>query len=180
MAESALSALSLDKVIFIPTGRVSYRDESVIISSEHRINMLELSCKDNKQFEISDIEVKNTEISYTANTLRKFSELLPNSQLYFIVGADSLDYMEEWKDPGQICSLCKVVVIGRRNFENLIDKKVHKLKKHFYADIIKINMPLVEVSSSDIRRRVSDGESIRYMVMPEVFEYIYKHRLYKR
>lgn len=178
-AEVAASALGLSKVIFIPTGPIVYKTRDKSADPSQRLEMTMLSVEDNNLFEISDIEVSSNETTYTYKTLESLKETYKDEQLYFIVGADSLDYMERWKNPERIFELCSVAVVGRNGFTQEESKaKAEFLKVEFGADIVFVDMPEVDISSSDIKRRIENGDSVRYMVTEAVFEYINANLLY--
>lgn len=179
MAESALGGLGLDKVMFIPTGRVVYKSESGRADGLHRYEMLKTVVKRNPGFCITDMEIAQDETTYTANTLRRLSDALPDTKLYFIVGADSLDYMDKWYRPDVIFSLCTIAVMRRSVIaEDRLADKIRYLTAEFGADICTVDMPGIDVSSTEIRRRIKDGETIRYLCDDEVIEYINKNGLY--
>lgn len=179
MAESALGALGLDKVMFIPSGRVAYKSQSGRADGFHRYEMLKTVVKRNPGFCITDMEIARDETTYTANTLGRLSQALPDTKLYFIVGADSLDYMDEWYRPQVIFGLCTVAVMRRSGIaEDRLTDKIKYLSSEFSADICTVDMPGIDVSSTEIRRRIRDGETIRYLCDDEVIEYINKNGLY--
>ncbi len=178
MAEYAAHKLLLEKVIFLPTGRIYYKADG-LASPVDRLCMTRLAVSENPIFEVSDIETNRGEYSYTADSLEKLKDLFPKSHLHFIVGADSLDYMERWKNPEKLFSLCTVVVVFRHGFTNEQSrKKAEELKRQFDADIIFADMPRVEVSSSEIRERLRCGKSVSGMVQDSVLEYIFQKNLY--
>ena len=178
-AETVAENLGLKRVIFIPTGRISYKDSSRTSPQADRFNMTRLAISGNPLFEISDMEVREEDFGYTYKTLERLAELRPEAHLYFIVGADSLDYMDVWREPERIFEMCTVAAVNREGFlaESSV-KKADELKNRFGADIRLISMPNVGISSSDIRRRVGSGKSIRYMVTNSVYEYIAQKGLY--
>ncbi len=179
-AQFAACDLELEKVIFLPTGRISYKENFERADAVHRYEMTRISISDNPVFDICDIEVKSAEYSYTYLALEKLHLLYPNTHFYFIVGADSLNYMERWKEPQKIFDLCSVVVVGREGFsteDNIA--KAEELKIEFNADIHFVSMPMIDLSSTDIKRRIKEGKSIKYMVSDDVLDYINDMGLYK-
>lgn len=177
MAQYAADKLSLEKVIFLPTGRIYYKTERT--SPEDRLCMTKLAISENPVFEVSDIETSCDVYSYTANSLEKLKAMFLWAQLYFIVGADSLDYMESWKNPDKLFSLCTVVVVFRHGYTREQSlKKAEELKIRFGADIVFADMPRVDISSSEIRDRLRRGESVSGMVNEGVLEYIRQKNLY--
>ena len=179
-AQFVADELNLDEVIFLPTGNFSYKDSRESAEARHRYDMVELAIADNPKFSISDIEVKEKEYSYTCFTLEKIRKLYDNSHIYFIIGADSLDYIDRWKNPQHIFEQCTIVAVSRKGFsqEDLNEKREELLKK-FEADIIILEMPCIDISSTDIRKRIRENKSVSYLVDSSVAKYIEDNNLYK-
>lgn len=178
-AESVLNTLKLEKVVFVPTGSFAHKNNSETESAKHRLEMTKLLVNDIEKFEVSDIEVNSLQTSYTSETLPKLHKIYENSHLYFIVGADSLDYMENWKNPQIIFSYASVAVVNRNGFdEDAILKKADELKKRFSADIHIVQMENELVSSTEIRNRIKNGKPIEKMTTEKVIDYIYAKKLY--
>ena len=173
IAEEVREKLNLDKIIFIPSGNPPLKNS---IPAMHRFNMARAAFSGNKNFEVSDIEIINTdEKSYTVNTLLNLKEKYKDegTELYFVIGSDNLIDLPRWKDPGIILELSKVVVIKRPGFNT------ENSPEEFRKKVIYVETPLLDISSSEIRQKVKEGKSIKYFVHPEVEEYIYKNNLYK-
>lgn len=178
-AECAACELGLDKVVFLPTGKISYKDSRENASAKDRFEMTRLAISQNPMFDISDIESVSEKYSYTCFTLEKLKELYNDAELYFIVGADSLDYMDRWKHPQRIFELSSVAVVDRRGFGiERCSKKAEKLKAEFGADIHFVKMPRVDISSSVIRERISSGQPVEDMLPDTVLGYICENNLY--
>ncbi len=178
-AETVLQQLELEKIVFLPTGNFSYKDNSSTSAAKKRFEMTRLAISGNPQFEICDAESRERSCSYTFSTLQKLHGIYKNSHFYFIVGADSLDYMDRWKNAEQIFELCSVAVVGRSGFDcEKCLKKANELTEKYGADIIMVPMPCIEISSTMIRQNVRSGKSINYMVPDLVVDYINKEKLY--
>lgn len=178
-AEASLKQLSLDKVIFIPTGRISYKVISENVSAFDRYNMVKLIIKDNPLFEISDIETKKNDFSYTFETLKSLKKIYKDAELYFLVGGDSLDYMDKWKMPEEIFSMCTVAVFSRDGFSiEAIEKKIKSLEDRFNAKILIIKRPDIDISSTDLRRKIREGDNVKQEVTEDVLKYIVQNNLY--
>ncbi len=179
-AQYAACQLNLEKVVFLPTGKISYKDSTKKADAADRYEMTRLSILDNSLFDICDIEVKSREYSYTYLALERLHLLYPDTHFYFIVGADSLDYMEKWKEPQRIFDLCSVAAVGREGFTQEANlKKAEELKTKFNADIYFVSMPMIELSSTEIKNLIRNDKPIKYMVCDEVCDYIKEHGLYK-
>lgn len=180
MAEYVRDACSLSEVIFIPTGNVYYKNSSHMSSANDRYNMVKLAIEDNPAFSLSSIERDYDGISYTAETLEKLKSAYPDTDFFFIVGADSLDYIENWKDPGKIFKLCKIIAVNRKGIstDRLLFKKEY-LEKKFQTEIQLVDMPLIDVSSTMIRERIKSNLSVKYLLPSKVIRYINEKGLYK-
>lgn len=183
-AQSVADEFMLDEVLFVPTGKKVYKSSEGIAEDNRRLDMLSLAIIDNPIFSMSDIEVKNQDVNYTANTLEKLKNIYltkaVNPHFYFIVGGDSLDYMEDWFDPQRIFNQCTVAAVARKGFDmSALKNKAEELKTKFNADIVFAEMPGVDFSSSMIKKCIKQGKSVRYMLCDKVYDYITKNNLYK-
>jgi len=179
IAEEARVAFELDKVLFIPNASPPHKDVTDTVDSEHRINMVKLALENNPYFRICTIESFGNGAEYTANTLKNLRKLFPDYELYFITGADALIDMNKWKSPEEIFSQCKVITTMRpgKNTDEL-DLAAANLKTAYNASISIMKMPAVDISSTQIRNRAKNGESIKYLVPDSVREYILEEKLY--
>lgn len=180
LAENAYEQAGLDQVLFMPTMNPPHKTGIRVVDSLHRTNMVRLAIKDNPHFILSTMELHREGLTYTSDTLTILTKLNPDTSYYFIVGADSLLMMTEWKDPKTVFELSTIVTAGRDNRPTeQIRKQIKYLEDTFHAHIILLDMPIIEISSENIRERISAGKSIRYYVPDEVEEYIFKHGLYR-
>lgn len=180
IAQNAVTQYHLDQILFIPTGHSPHKDDKEIEQSAHRLEMIRLSIKNNPDFYFSAMEINAARTSYTYLTLQELHQTYPDWELYFIMGADSLDYLDKWMEPAEICRLATLLVAIRDDLDmNRIKDKATELKRLYEADIRPIITPNVSVSSHNIRERVAKGEPIRYLVTPEVEEYIAHQCLYQ-
>ena len=169
----ALDRLELDRVIFVPSARPPHKRGDDVTSVEHRLEMVRLAIEGDPRLAVSDLEARRPEPSYTIDTIRQFrSELGEAERLFFVMGGDSLAQFFTWKDPLDLLAACEFVVVPRPGVgpdegDPRILEKVHRL-----------DAPLIDISSSDIRERVRTGRSIRYLVPEAVRDYIEKKNLY--
>lgn len=178
MAQAAKEQLSLEKVLFMPTGCPPHKNIDSIADKKHRSNMVQLAIEDNEDFEFSDFELNRTGIIYTADTLKMLKNINPEDEFFFIMGADSLLNIESWKNPKEIFALCTIVVADRNEQEDNVKDKIQFLRSKYCGKIIFINAPLVNISSSYIRNCVKNHSSIKYLVHSKVERYIYENELY--
>ena len=181
LARDAVSQAKLDKVIFVPAGQQPFKLWNDISSAGQRMDMLKLAVLDEENMEVSSVETDSEEISYTYKTLRVLrNELDPGDKLYFITGTDTFLKLETWKEAGALLREIAFVVGVR---PGCIKKEITAFKKHieevFYTEAIIINNIRLDISSTEIRKRVKNGQDISGMVKKEVEGYILKNDLYK-
>lgn len=179
LAESARESFGLDEIVFIPNGCSYMKKDSEVADKQVRYEMTRLAIEDNPAFSISDIEIKREGNSYTCDTLIQLKEQEPETEFYFIVGADSLFSMEKWKNPEIIFQNCTILAAVRDDKDTeALRAQIVCLEDKFHAEVRLICMPPIAVSSTDIRNRLKQERSVRYMVPDAVISYIYKHSLY--
>ncbi|MCI0715284.1 MAG: nicotinate-nucleotide adenylyltransferase [Chlorobi bacterium] len=175
-AEEVREQMHLDIVLFIPSANPPHKDSGELIESEKRLKMVELAVSGNKNFEASDIEIKNPGKgkSYTVDTLTALREKYKNEQVkfYLIIGMDQLIDLHTWKDPGKLFALSEVVVINRPGF------LVQDVKNEFGREVTYVPVPSVDISSSVIRHRIKENKSIKYLVPEKVEKFILENNLY--
>ena len=172
LAETARRLLALTRVLFIPA-RVPPHKSVVATSPEQRYRMVDLACDDNPHFEVSDLEIRREGPSYTVETLRALMRAAtPDTKHFLLIGADSASDLESWKDYDALLDESAVVVLGRPGHEatNLAPAALGRLTF--------LDTPLVQISSSEIRRLAGRGDSIRYLVTDPVERYIRSEGLY--
>lgn len=170
LAEEARFKLKLDKLIFVPAFMPPHKDTLGLVDARDRLEMVRLAIEDNPAFEISTFEIDSRKKSYSIDTLKEFRAIYgDDAQLCFITGSDSLKDLFSWKDINDIFKISKFIVANRPGFPL---KDVPK-----EAETVVITP--IEVSSEDIRKRLKEGRSIRYLVPDKVHKYILGHKLYK-
>ena len=179
LAERAYSDFELDEVLIIPTGVSHFKDNTVIDKYE-RLEMTTIAVADNDHINVSRIEVDRPGNSYTYETILALKEANPEDIFHLIIGADSLMQLEDWYKPDIIMSNAIILVAARDDVNvNILKAKADELMAKFDADIKIISFPLIELSSTEIRARVKNNKSIRYMVPDSVVQYINDKGLYK-
>lgn len=172
VAESVQDQLSFDRLLFIPSANPPHKSDPTLAPAEHRLAMTKLAVEGNKVFEVSDAEIQRPGMSYTVDTLKGLNAVFPQANLSLIIGADNFVEIETWKSPDEIVSLADVIVMNRPGYASVNVR--HKYSK--YARFV--NVPPIGISGSEIRRRIKQHRSIRYLVPDAVLEYILRHRLY--
>ncbi|MEW6032302.1 MAG: nicotinate-nucleotide adenylyltransferase [Bacillota bacterium] len=180
-AEAALEQYQLDKVIFIPTGLPPHKQDHPVTDAEHRFNMVTLAAAGNERFEVSRIEIEREGPSFTVDTLEEMARRLPpGSRLYFITGADAILGIESWREPDRLFRLCRFIAALRPGIPvERAREGLRRLEERYSSRILEVEAPALDISSSDIRRRVTASRSIRYLVPDAVEAYIRKHGLYR-
>ena len=180
IAENACEQLELDEVHFIPTGRSPHKQGKQITDGVHRLRMVELAIADNPAFVADERELRSDALSYSYLTLQQMHRDLPDDELYFIMGGDSLRDFKTWYHPEQICA-CAILVAAIRDEcdRDHLMAYAEELKTLYSADVRLIETPNLSVASSELRRRVATGETIRYQVPEPVRAYIQDNRLYR-
>lgn len=182
LAQDALERLELSQVLFIPSHISPHKSPSAVLPARHRTAMLDLAVQDDIRFSVCDVELQRGGVSYSVDTLREIRSLYPGAAIHFIIGSDSLLELHLWKDVYELLSLCTVVAMVRPGSDRsaLRPERLNldpPWPERLLANVMAAHA--VEISSSDIRRRVAEGLSIRYLVPPSVEMYIQEHRLYR-
>ena len=179
MAEQAKDEFALDEVKFIPVGNPPHKDLSHTVPDAVRVTMTELAIQDNSAFSVDLFEIEKLGTCYTYETLQHFALQNPDTEYFFILGADSLFYFHEWRHPEDICKYSTVLVAVRDNRDmEAVLLKIEELNQLYHTNMYPLQMPSIALSSTDIRRRVYEGQSIRYRVPEQVEQYIRSHHLY--
>lgn len=167
-ASEVYAALRLDRVLIVPTATQPFKSDVVSASDEHRVAMCEKAVRNDSRFAVSAVDVERGGVTYTIDTLRDLTAQLPQAELFFITGADSLARLPEWKDAQQLAQLAQFVGVTRAGHSFPQLETAHRV----------VQVPSLAISSTDIRRRVRAGAPIRYLVPTSVVDYISKHELY--
>ena len=182
MAELCREHHRIDRLLFLPAATAPHKQGETHTPAEQRIEMLGLAIGGHQQFEISPLEVQRGGISYTVDTLAELKSQDPGGELFFLMGADSLEDLPRWKEPGKICELALPVVARRRGWPELDLGGIAGLVSPERLAAIRaaqLELPLIELSSSEIRKRISQGRGIRYQTPRAVEQFILANGLYR-
>ena len=179
-AEQARWALGLEKVLFVPAGEPPHKVVGGSSPAADRVRMVELAIASNPHFELSLVDVNRPGRSYTVDTLRLLRERLgTGTELFFIIGMDSLAEFTGWRDPAGVITQCRLAVVNRPPYPEPdllgMEKKLPGISRRVEI----VNMPGIALSSSDLRRMVAEGAPIRYLVPDLVERYIADRGLYR-
>jgi nicotinate-nucleotide adenylyltransferase len=177
-AAEAHDQLGLDRVLLVPTARPPHKEVPDDPGSEHRARMCELAVEGDDRLAVSRIELERPGPSYTVDTLRTLHERSPEHDLTFIVGGDMAHSLPTWHDPEGILRLARLGVAERAEVRRAdIAERLSGLAGSDHVAFF--DMPRIDVASSDLRRRVAAGRSIRYLVPDAVASYIEREGLYR-
>ncbi|MDY2700499.1 MAG: nicotinate-nucleotide adenylyltransferase [Lachnospiraceae bacterium] len=179
LAEDAREFFKLDEVIFMPSGNSYMKNTASILNGEIRAEMISLAIESNPHFSFSRIELDREGPTYTCDTLKELKQKNDEDQYFFIMGADSLLMLECWKNPEYIMHNCTLAVAVRgTGTEEKIEKIAAHLIYEYQADIRILPARYMDISSSEIRSRIEEGKSIRYMLPENVCSYMETKGLY--
>lgn len=180
VAEMSRQECGLARVLFIPANHPPHKRNKSISPNNYRLEMIKLAIKSNPYFEVNDMEFKRQGVSYTVDTLRDLRRIYSKQwELWMIIGGDTLLELDTWKDAGEIIKMCNFAIYMRPNFSaDRCKAKAESIHRQWDTKIEFIQAPMIEISSTDIRSRVAQGKSIRYMVPYSVEEYIMNKELY--
>ncbi|WP_144057912.1 nicotinate (nicotinamide) nucleotide adenylyltransferase [Novipirellula maiorica] len=182
IAEAARETLSLDQVRWIPTATSPLKPAGAVASSEDRLEMLQQALADNPSYELDDREIRRGEVSYTVDTVAELMQEMPDAQFFMIIGSDSLATFPLWHQPQRLLELITPAVVQRGGegaidfsvLQDLVDReRIAAIASHVIA------MPVIELSSSELRERVQQGRSIRYRTPSGVEAVIQRRGLYR-
>jgi len=175
-AENARFYYDLDRVLFMLSAQPPHKEGQSITSAHHRLKMLQLAVADNYRFEVSTLEMQREGASYTVDTLKQLHRELAEPHIYFLMGSDSLFDLVTWYHYEEIADLCTLVSISRPGFAN--EEAYRALPETVRAKTTILEVPGLEISSTELKRRLHQGEPVRYLLPIAVEAYIKEHNLY--
>ena len=179
LAEQACVQFGLEKILFMPSSQPPHKDNRMVSAAYHREAMVLAAIRGNNKFVYSDLEIRRDGITYTSDTLKELHEEYPDTEFYFIMGADSLFAVDTWYKPEEIFKMAIILAGNRMDVpEEKLDHQIAYLRERFGGQIHLIDMPDIAVSSSDIRKRCKEGLPIQYYVPDAVYQYIEANELY--
>jgi nicotinate-nucleotide adenylyltransferase len=182
LAETAREALGLERVIFIPAKLPPHKTAAALAGGADRLAMVRLAVAGNPAFTVSDIELRRPGVSYTVDTVRALREKLgAGTQIYFLIGMDTVAELGAWREIARLARLCKFVPLSRPGHSSANAAALERAVGRLPARAIlkrALVMPLIGISSSEIRRRAAAGRTIRHLVPDAVAAYIRRKHLY--
>ncbi len=182
LGEQSFEQLHLDKVLFMPSGNPPHkRNRAGRASDGQRVDMVRLAIEDNPHFELSLAEMHETGYTYTYRTLEELKEQNPDTDYYFIIGADSLFTFDEWKEPARICRACTLIVAVRDHASSdELNQEIKRLSAEYEGHFTLLDTMNIDVSSHQIRSWVSEGKSLKYYVPDPVISYMKENGIYRK
>ena len=177
LAETARVQLGLDRVLFVVAGRPPHKPSRPITPDTHRVAMVEVAIADNPAFTISRVDMDRPGPHYTVETLSLLRREYPEADLFFLVGGDSLAQFLTWRDPAGILGQARLAVMPRPGYEPDL-AALERALPGVGGRLAWLDAPFLDISASDLRRRVREGLPIRYLVPPSVEAYVREHCLY--
>ena len=181
LGETAYEQFQLDKVLFMPAGNPPHKKERKDrASDEQRTEMVRKAIASNPHFELSMEEMGQHGYTYTYRTLENLKSQNPDTEYFFILGADSLYDLETWKEPSRILGACTVLVATRNHTSSQrLDEKIAELEEKYQGKIEKLNSLNIDISSKQIRCWIQQQRSLAYYVPEEVIAYIRENNIYR-
>ncbi len=171
VAEWLNEILEIERTYFIPTKIHPLKKRAGISKAQNRLEMLSAALESYPNFEVSTFELDRELVSYSIDTIKYFKNKFPQKEIYYFIGKDNLNSFLQWKDPFKILELCYLVVYDRETATETNDLMGHH-------KVLTVESPLIEISSSHIRKRISKQMPFRSLVPHQVFEYITRNNLY--
>ena len=179
VAETVKKKLGLQNVIFVPAGQPWMKADRTITPVEQRVEMVRLAIAGHADFELSLSEVNRPGSTYTVQTIREFRRKFgEGAEIYFIIGRDGLWHLPQWRSVRQLVKLCRIAVVPRPGFSlpdmDAMERQIPGLSE----SVVLLDKPEIDVSATEIRRRVAQGLLWKTLVPAPVAEYIAVHKLY--
>jgi len=165
IAKQCQDLLGLEKIIFVPCFISPLKRNKPMLDAATRLKLVKMAVQDNKAYEVLDWEVKQGKVSYTIDTLKFLKQKYPvNTRFYFISGSDVLKHLEKWRKVDELFKLCQFIVVKRPCFSTKVPKG---------AVLVETN--ITDISSTQIKQRLKQGKSIRYMVPDSILSCLIKY-----
>lgn len=179
-AEAVRDKFKLDKVLFMPTGNPPHKMNRATSDPNHRYLMTVLATITNPYFEVSKLEIDRKGITYTVDTIKELRRIYgDDAEIYFITGADAVLEIFTWYNVEELFKICTFVAATRPGFHGKdMEQKLNEIKSKYKEEIFSIEVPSLAISSTDIRSRIKNGKTIRYLLPEAVEHYIRNNELY--
>ena len=171
LANYIMEYTDLDSIWFVVSPQNPFKDKDSLLDDNHRLEMLKMAIQNDERFEVCDIEFDMPQPSYTIDTLNRLSELHPDTEFYLICGMDNLNKFNKWKNYQDILDNYHLLVYPRKNYDR------GELSNHKSVQII--NAPEIEISSTFIRKAMTENKDLRHFMPNESYKYMIDMGFYK-
>ena len=180
LGEAAYRQFGLDQVWFMPAGNPPHKqNREGRATDSQRVEMVRRSIADNPHFALSLIEMYEDGYSYTYRTLESLNKQFPDTNFYFIIGADSLFDFDHWKEPQRIANASTIVAATRNHVRpETFESILAKMRERYQGSFLKLDTPNLDISSQNIREMIRQGESVKYVLPDSVIHYICENHIY--
>ncbi len=179
LASEAFSQLHLTRLLWVLTPTPPHKLEQPISELHHRLAMVQLELEQEPAFELSNVDLDRPGPHYSLDTLKILAAQQPAAELILLIGGDSLHDLPAWHRPLELIDACHQLGVMRRPGDDLDLPQLEKVLPGLKEKLCFFDAPLLEIASSEIRRRASLGLPCRYFLLPAVYEYIQRNRLYR-
>lgn len=181
IAHEALHMLSLDSILFMPAGNPPLKTERKKTDASIRYELVKMAIRNEKRFDLSSYEIEQNGISYTYKTMEHLKAAEPETEWYFITGADCLINLNLWKNVERILDACRLVVFNRPGFtkENILLQK-KKIEEHYKKEILFLDLNLLEISSTSIKNMIKEGRDVSYLLPESVYNTVLELGIYSQ
>ncbi|MGZ9584968.1 nicotinate-nucleotide adenylyltransferase [Paenibacillus marinisediminis] len=174
-AESAKEAMHLDQVWFMPTHVPPHKEKKSAVTAEQRVEMVRLAILENESFHLCTWEMEHGGVSYTLETVKWLQSEYPEIEWFWIIGGDMVHYLPNWNGIDELMERIRFIGVQRPGST----WKIHELPGAWRSRVVPAPMPLIDISSTDVRERIEQGLSIRYLVPDAVLQYSQRWGLYE-
>lgn len=184
LAETARTQFTLDEILFIPSGHPYMKQNMQILPGKIRAEMIALAIENHPFYALSMMEIERPGNTYTYETLEELADKNPDTEYYFILGADSLFALEKWRNPQRIFHACTILaaVRGQNHGSSMeeLQAEAERLRKKYWGKIELLHCQNIDISSTMVRERIRKGESVRGLIPDKVIEYVEMHQFYRK
>jgi nicotinate-nucleotide adenylyltransferase len=180
LAAEAHSQLSLDRLLWVLTPTPPHKHELEITPLVDRLPMLQSAIDGDADFELSRVDIERQPPHYALDSVRLIRQMNPQAELFYLMGGDSLHDLHTWHKAGEFVAACDFIGVMRRPDDGVLLLAVEEQIPEIQDKLRFIDAPRLEISASEIRRRISEGRPFRYFLPPEVYKFIQEHNLYRK
>ena len=180
LADAARWQLKLDRVLWVLTPSPPHKSGTVIGTCEQRLHLLKLALVGNPTFQVSSVDIDRPPPHYALDTIRILHNQYPKDHLIYLIGSDSLRDLPRWYQPQALVDTCDELGVMHRSGVEIDINQLEQQVAGIGKKITIVNAPPLDISSSDIRKRIADGRPYRYYLTPEEYEYISRLRIYTK